>query len=193
MIKYMEEYINDNFKEVEAKEILLKADNILSNLEKHCMDESKSRRKNLFNSIYPCVALYEALQSKLSKQKSFQHMDKMIFNHTNNSSKKVYKTMGKLPFFFSLFRKMFSLGLKGDSWEVEWLKNDKIEFKYNVKKCLWHETFRNNNCSELCKLFCRNDEINFTNASKKIKFKRNGALGYGDELCDFYFYKEKNS
>ena len=39
---------------------------------------------------------------------------------------------------------MFSIGLKGDSWEVEWVSNNSETFEYNIKKCLWHDV-----CTEL--------------------------------------------
>lgn len=193
MLKYMEEYINNEFDEEQAQKIILNADNELQQLIAKCKENSKNRRNNLYKSIYPSISTYHSMQRYMDKNKAFEHMDKMISYNANNNTRKFYERIGKLPFFFGLFRKMFSTGLKGDSWEVEWIANDKNGFEYNIKRCLWHEAFKQYHCPELCKLFCRNDEINFTDVSSRMRFERKGAIGYGDKICDFHFYASSKS
>jgi hypothetical protein len=193
MLKYMDinSYINNNFNDKDSKEILAITESRLENLKNTCVDKSKNHKKYLYNTIYPSIAIYEALKDKMDSNQALEHMDKMIFDNTSNTTKKIYMRMGKLPFFFGLLRKMLSTGLKGDSWEVEWISNNKKRFEFNIKRCLWHDTFREYDCPELCRLFCRNDEINFNNASKRVKFTRENTLGYGDSHCDFHFTKQK--
>jgi hypothetical protein len=187
----MVNYVNGNFNQQLAKSIVKDADNQLNELIKNCDEQSKNRKKYLVKSIFPAVSLYRAFQIQMSKEESFEHMDKMIEDNTKNNVRKIYEKLGKLTFFFSLFRKMLSTGLKGDSWEVEWIANNKTNFEYNIKKCLWKDSFIKYGCPELCALFCRNDEINFTNVSPRMRFERKGALGYGDDECDFHFYAVK--
>ncbi|MCT4563683.1 MAG: L-2-amino-thiazoline-4-carboxylic acid hydrolase [Maledivibacter sp.] len=193
MVKYMENYIINNFDEKIAKFICENTDDQLTKLKENCMEESKNRRGNLFKSIFPAIALYRVLQIQMSREEAFEHMKKMISDNTKKNSRKVYERMGKLPFFFSLFRKMFTMGLKGDSWDVEWVENNKSNFEYNIKGCLWNDAFKRYDCHELCALFCNNDEINFTNVSPKMHFERKYALGYGDHMCDFHFYAMKKN
>ena len=196
MDKYMETYINNNFDNNIAESIINKANDELYDLKKNCMEKSKNRIKYLLTSIYPAISLYHSLQMHVSKEKALAHMGIMISDNTKKTARKIYEFMGKIPFFFFLFRKMFTVGLKGDSWDVEWVANNKTNFEYNIKKCLWHDTFKQYDCPELCAIFCKNDEINFTNVSSKMRFERKGALGYGDDMCDFHFYaiqKKKKS
>ncbi|QOR35202.1 L-2-amino-thiazoline-4-carboxylic acid hydrolase [Clostridium sp. 'deep sea'] len=189
MLKYMENYINKSFDNKNAESIISKANYELYDLKKNCIEISKNRIKYLTTSIYPAISLYYALQKHMSKEEAFAHMEIMISDNTKKTARKIYEFMGRLPFFFSLFRKMFTAGLKGDSWNVEWVANSKTKFEYNIKKCLWHDTFKQYNCPELCALFCKNDEISFTDVSTKMRFERKGALGYGDDMCDFHFYR----
>ncbi|HWR60925.1 MAG TPA: L-2-amino-thiazoline-4-carboxylic acid hydrolase, partial [Clostridia bacterium] len=154
--------------------------------------KSKNQKKYMEGGIFPVMSVYQALQkSGQSKAKAYEHMKKMIGENTRKHTRKMWTRLGKLPFFFSLFRMMFSKGLEGDSWDVLWVSNDKSKFEYNIQRCLWHDTFSEYGCPELCAIFCHNDEINFTNVSKYLRFNRENALGYGGECCDFHFYSNK--
>ena len=108
--------------------------------------------------------------------------------HTLSGNRKNYERMGKLPFFFPMFRKMFSMGLSGDSWKVEWVANNERQFAYNIRKCLWHDACTELGCPELCRIFCKNDELNFTDVSRHLYFERSQTLGEGGSCCDFRFY-----
>ena len=151
--------------------------------------ETKGRKKNLVEGIYPFAAIYRVLRAEGEPQDAaMQEMFAIMEQRTRTGMRKTYETMGKLPFFFAMFRKMFSTGLKGDSWKVEWIANDKNSFIYNIQTCLWHDACTQLGCPELCQIFCRNDEINFTDVSKHLYFTRSQTLGEGGSCCDFHFY-----
>ena len=189
MDKKIETIVLRHFGNERGKTVLEKANSVYSNLIPLADNESKDRKKNLVNGIYPFVAIYKVLlQEKMSQDEAMEHMFAIMKINTMEGNRKMYQTLGKLPFFFSIFRKMFSTGLKGSSWKVEWVQNDSQAFIYNIKTCLWHDACKSLECPELCQIFCRNDEINFTNVSKHLYFERSQALGYGGDLCDFHFY-----
>lgn len=189
MKKYIKAYLETHFDEKRAPEIYQDAVNRYEQLKARTVDKSENQKKYLEGSIYPAIAVYEALQkSGLEKETAHRHMREMVDGHTRNSARKMWKRLGRLPFFFPLFKKMFSIGLLGDSWEVTWVANDKTRFEYTINKCLWHSTFSEYGCPELCAIFCHNDEINFTDVSRHMRFERKNALGYGDSCCDFHFY-----
>ena len=151
--------------------------------------ESKSRKKNLVNGIYPFAAVYRVLRREnMGQDEAMDAMLAIMKRHTLAGNRKNYERMGKLPFFFPMFRKMFSIGLTGDSWNVEWVANDGGQFIYNIRKCLWHDACTELGCPELCKIFCKNDELNFTDVSKHLYFQRSQTLGEGGTCCDFHFY-----
>ena len=151
--------------------------------------ESKIRKKNLINGIYPFAAVYRVLRREnMGQDEAMDAMLAIMKRHTLAGNRKNYERMGKLPFFFPMFRKMFSIGLTGDSWNVEWVANDRGQFIYNIRKCLWHDACTELGCPELCKIFCKNDELNFTDVSKHLYFQRSQTLGEGGTCCDFHFY-----
>ena len=152
--------------------------------------ESKDRQKNMLTNIFPFIAIYKILlRHDMTKYEAMNHMFKITEIYTRTRMRKTYEKAGKLPFFFPLFKKMFSIGLKGNSWDVEWVSNNKETFEYNITKCLWHDTCKKAGCPELCKIFCHNDEINFIDVSPRLFFKRSMTIGNGDPYCDFHFYR----
>ncbi|GMQ59969.1 hypothetical protein AN1V17_43690 [Vallitalea sediminicola] len=193
MVKYMDTYIKYNFDKQITGIIHTEAEAELVELKKNCVEESKKNRATLFKVILPTISLYHALQTQMSKQKAFEHMNKMISNNTKETSRKMYERISKLPNFFFLFKKMFVIGLSGEGWDVEWISNNKISLEFNVKRCIYNDAFRQYDCSELCALYCNNDHINFTDVTPKIRFERKGALGYGNDICDFHFYAMKKN
>lgn len=192
MKKYIENYLVNEFGNTAGVKIYKDALNQLDKLNNNAEYKSNNQKKYLENSIFPAIVVYRALQhAGLSKEAAYDHMKKMIGDNTKNSTRKMWTTLGKLPFFFPLFKALFSKGLEGDSWDVLWIANDKATFEYHIQRCLWHDTFKKYGCAELCAIFCHNDEINFTNVSKHMDFKRNSALGYGGDCCAFCFSSTK--
>ncbi len=58
-----------------------------------------------------------------------------------------------------------------------------------IKKCLWHTACVENDCADLCRLFCDVDDVTY-GGLKKIGFSRTKTLGYGGDCCDFHFFKK---
>lgn len=189
MPEFLQKILKDHFGEERSKVLWEKIEKEYEHLVPLANGETKGRKKNLVNGIYPFAAVYGVLLKEgMSREEAMKHMFAIMKVHTLKDSRKNYEKMGKLPFFFALFRKMFSIGLKGDSWTVEWVANDPEKFIYNIKTCLWHEACTKLGYPELCRIFCRNDELNFTDVSKHLYFERSSTLGDGGTCCDFHFY-----
>ena len=189
MPTFLRKLLTQHFGKEKGELLFRKAEKEYVNLLPLAEKESKARKKNLVDGIYPFAAVYEALLSEdIPRDEAMEYMYSIMRQHTLSGNRKNYERMGKLPFFFPLFRKMFSIGLKGDSWNVEWISNDSEHLVYNIRKCLWHDTCSALGYPELCRIFCRNDELNFTDVSKHLHFERSKTLGNGDDLCDFHFY-----
>lgn len=50
------------------------------------------------------------------------------------------------------------------------------------------EMFSKNDCAKLFHLFCDVDNVTY-GGLKKLGFSRTKTLGYGEDCCDFHFYK----
>lgn len=189
MPAFLKKIMIQHFGKEKAEILFQKAEKEYNELLPLADNESKSRKKNLVQGIYPFAALYRVLLSEnMSRDEAMNHMFAIMKVHTLAGNRKNYERMGKLPFFFSIFRKMFTMGLSGDSWQVEWIANDPEHFEYNIRKCLWHDTCRELGCPELCRIFCRNDELNFIDVSRHLYFTRSKTLGDDQDCCDFHFY-----
>ena len=185
----LKKWMIQHFGEEKAEVLWQKAEQEYRSLLPLAEQESKARKKNLVHGIYPFAALYRVLLSEnMSREEAMEHMFAIMKMHTLNGNRKNYERMGKLPFFFPLFRRMFTMGLSGDSWQVEWIANDPEHFEYNIRKCLWHDACKELGCPELCRIFCRIDELNFTDVSRHLYFERSKTLGEGQDCCDFHFY-----
>ena len=190
MIEKLLEILKLHFGDDHGQKIYDQACSNYNELKPMADGESKDRQKNMLITIFPFIAIYRVLLSEgMTKDEAMKHMYEITEVYTRNGMRKTYEMAGKLPFFFPLFRKMFSTGLKGSSWDVEWVSNNKETFEYNITKCLWFDTCKKAECPELCKIFCRNDEINFIDVSPRLFFKRSMTIGNGDPFCDFHFYR----
>ena len=183
--------LTDRFGEAEAIRIWQKALAEYESLLPMAQGQPKDRKKNMEESIFPFAAIYRVLLGGggMDRDTAMDHMYAIMEAFTRGGMRKTYETAGKLPFFFPLFRKMFSTGLKGASWEVDFLESNKEHFFYDIHRCLWHEVCTELGCPELCKIFCRNDEINFVDVSPRLYFRRSSTLGSGGDCCDFRFYR----
>lgn len=189
MPKRLKKILSRHFGREQGEKIWQKAGDNYGTLCILAEGESESRKKNLIDGIYPFAAIYEVLLgSGMEKDKAMEHMFAIMKMQTMAGNRRFYQVLGKFPFFFSVFRKMFRTGLKGDSWTVDWIADDQEKFIYNIRTCLWHDTCTDLGYPELCRIFCRNDELNFTDVSKHLYFERTEALGYGGKCCDFHFY-----
>ena len=154
--------------------------------------ETPGRKSNLVNGIYPFVAIYQTLlEGGLTQDQAMEHMYAIMEARTRQGMRKTYEKMGKLPFFYTMFRFMFTKGLGGDSWDVDWVSNTGKRFEYNITRCLWHDACTELGCPELCRIFCRNDELNFSDVSRHLYFERESTLADGGDCCDFHFFPHK--
>lgn len=155
--------------------------------------KSKNQMKTLTKKIIPEIALYQALQDEFGKQKkTYDTVEKYMFTIVGPKINKQYSRLEFMPGFFYLFKKiMVNTVEKSDNWVTEIIKDDSTSVEFNITKCLWYDACVENDCPELCKVFCDVDHVIY-GSMKKVKFIRKGTLGTGSECCDFcYLNKNK--
>lgn len=154
--------------------------------------KGNSQLKTLKKTILPRIALYKVLEVELGGQeKAYNLLEKYMFNIVGQKIKKQYSALEFLPGFFYIFRKiMIGTINKSDNWTTEMVKNNNTAVRYNITKCLWYDACKENDCPELCKIFCDTDNVIY-GSMKKVKFMRKGTLGIGNECCDFCFLNRK--
>lgn len=154
--------------------------------------KSNNQMRILTKTILPRISMYKVLIEELGKQqKAYYIVEKYMLTIVGPKLNKRYSMLEFLPGYFYMFRKtMVGIVNKSDSWATEIIKNDSTSVEYNITRCLWYDACVDNECPELCKVFCDVDHVIYS-SMKKVKFIRKGTLATGSKCCDFH-YLNKN-
>ena len=151
----------------------------LTGLIESVADKSKHQRKTLIQTILPRIALYQALsQEALPGEDVEASMRKYMQNIVAAEKHAATAKLEAIPGFYFLYSKAFLRIMRtSDLWEA------------TITKCLWHTACVEAGCPALCRLFCDVDDVTY-GGLKKLGFSRTKTLGYGEECCDFHFFKK---
>lgn len=173
-----------------AQKIFDEQNNILDKIFLNAFNKTKNQLKTLKNTILPRIALYKALNNYgFSMEDSNNHMKNYMLNYIAKSKHNSMVKMEKVPGFYSLYSKMFLKIMRKTDLQQSKQKHDAKSFDVTITKCLWHQACVENECPELCRLFCDVDNITYGELNK-IGFTRTQTLGYGSDCCDFHFFKK---
>lgn len=173
-----------------AQKIFDEQNNILDKIILNAFNKTKNQLKTLKNTILPRIALYKALNNYgFAMEDSNNHMKNYMLNYIAKSKHNSMVKMEKVPGFYSLYSKMFLKIMRKTDLQQSKQKHDAKSFDVTITKCLWHQACVENECPELCRLFCDVDNITYGELNK-IGFTRTQTLGYGGDCCDFHFFKK---
>jgi hypothetical protein len=149
--------------------------------------------KHLVYSILPAVAFYRVLEvNTYNKDTILNIISASIFAADRNLAG-TFQKLGKLPFFFSLFRIMCRSSLKyvygKTGWDMRWIVNNSREIKWNCHSCFYDKELKKCGVPDLTRIFCQSDDLVYGNIPG-IEWKRGKTIGNGDEICDFGFSNE---
>lgn len=173
-----------------AQKIFDEQNNILDKIILNAFNKTKNQLKTLKNTILPRIALYKALNNYgFSMEDSNNHMKNYMLNYIAKSKHNSMVKMEKVPGFYSLYSKIFLKIMRKTDLQQSKQKHDAKSFDVTITKCLWHQACVENECPELCRLFCDVDNITYGELNK-IGFTRTQTLGYDGDCCDFHFFKK---
>ena len=170
--------------------VFKKQEAILKEIIENTKNKSENQMKTLTQTILPRIALYKALLAEgFDEEEKNNHMRRYMMDIVAKQKHASTAKMESIPGFYFLYSKIFlKVVRKTDLWESEQARG-KDYFDVTMKKCLWHTACIENNCEELCRLFCDVDNVTY-GGLKKLGFSRTKTLGYGGDCCDFHFYKK---
>ena len=188
--KQINEFLNEEFGTAKGAELFGNQEIILNELIENIRNKSKNQRRMLVQTILPRIALYKAiLKEGISDEMVYKHMQKYMIDIVARQKHLFTVKMEKVPGFYFLYSNIFLRIVRtSDLWESV-QKCGKNYFDVTMKKCLWHTACVENDCEKLCYLFCDVDNVTY-GGLKKIGFSRTKTLGYGEDCCDFHFYKK---
>ena len=188
--KQINEFLNEEFGTAKGAELFGNQEIILNELIENIRNKSKNQRRMLVQTILPRIALYKAiLKEGISDEMVYKHMQKYMIDIVARQKHLSTVKMEKVPGFYFLYSNIFLRIVRtSDLWESV-QKCGKNYFDVTMKKCLWHTACVENDCEKLCYLFCDVDNVTYGGLNK-IGFSRTKTLGYGEDCCDFHFYKK---
>lgn len=196
MSKLQNQFLNNQFGSQRGDALYAQLISAVEEKAKNHEHESKMRKKVLRMAILPYISLYYLLQEQqnLSKEDAYELIEQFLWDYGAVRNKASYEKMAKLPFFFTILKITYSTAFRYSGvWNVDIIEKSGKLFKFNINKCLWHDTCALYKCPELCRIFCRCDEISYQGFEKKAAFSRSTMLGENGYCCDFQFAKKNNT
>lgn len=188
--KQIRGFLAEEFGKEKGRALFERQEQILGTLIANTEDKSKSRTEKLVQTILPRIALYKALsEDGFSENDVYEHMKKYMLDIVAAEKHSFTAKMEYVPGFYPIYRNIFLKIMRtADLWEST-QSCGRDYFDVTVRKCLWHTACEENGCPELCRLFCDVDNVTY-GGLKKLGFARTKTLGYGDDCCDFHFFKK---
>lgn len=188
--KQIKKILFEEFGKEKGTVVFEKQNEVLKELITNTKNKSKNQMKTLTNTILPRIALYKVLQKEdLPKDEVTNYMRKYMIEKIAQKKHSSTAKMEIVPGFYSIYSKVFLKIMRTTDLQKSEQKCGKGFFDVTIKKCLWHTACIENDCPELCRLFCDVDNVTY-GGLKKIGFTRTQTLGYDGECCDFHFYKK---
>ena len=153
-------------------------------------DKTESQMKTLIQTILPRIALYKVLlNEEFSKEDVYQYMRKYMIDKIAIKKHVSTAKMELVPGFYKIYSSIFLKIMRTTDLQENTQSYGKNHYDVTITKCLWHTACKENDCEELCRLFCDVDDVTY-GGLKKIGFTRTKTLGYGGDCCDFHFFKK---
>lgn len=188
--KQIKKFLFEVFGKEKGTVVFEKQNEVLKELITNTKNKSKNQMKTLTNTILPRIALYKVLQKEdLPKDEVTNYMRKYMIEKIAQRKHSSTAKMEIVPGFYSIYSKVFLKIMRTTDLQKSEQKCGKGFFDVTIKKCLWHTACIENDCPELCRLFCDVDNVTY-GGLKKIGFIRTQTLGYDGKCCDFHFYKK---
>lgn len=177
--------------ETEKKEVITRIDALVSENPQYCDEGNFAHAGNIFT----CIALYEVLRKKQSKDAALASVSETLWDYAENKTAKTYRILFSLPPMLKVMGKLlpglFARG-SGYGWRYAWHTDTATDryLQFECTSCIYAQLFEKYGYKELGPAFCDCDEINYGKI-RGITFKRKHTLCKDAQPCDFLFVKEK--
>ena len=188
--KQVKSYLIEESGPNKGNEIFDKQEKELYKIIENTKDKTESQMKTLIQTILPRIALYKVLlNEEFSKEDVYQYMRKYMIDKIAIKKHVSTAKMELVPGFYKIYSSIFLKIMRTTDLQENTQSYGKNHYDVTITKCLWHTACKENDCEELCRLFCDVDDVTY-GGLKKIGFTRTKTLGYGGDCCDFHFFKK---
>ena len=153
-------------------------------------DKTENQMKTLTQTILPRIALYRVLLDSGCAQEDVEAlMRRYMLDVVAAQKHRSTARMERVPGFYAIYSRIFLRIMRTTDLQVSTQRCGKDYYDITITKCLWHTACVENECPELCRLFCDVDDVTY-GGLQKIGFSRTKTLGYGGDCCDFHFFRK---
>lgn len=188
--KQIQAFLVEEFGKKKGNALFDKQEKMLHTLIQNAGNKSKNQMKTLVQTILPRIALYKVLlKDGFPKENAYEYIRRYMMDKVAAKKHASTAKMEAVPGFYAIYSKIFLKIMRTTDLQENVQEHGRDYFNVTIKKCLWHTACVENDCAELCRLFCDVDDVTY-GGLKKIGFTRTKTLGYGGDCCDFHFYKK---
>ena len=137
---------------------------------------SPTQFKKAKKLILTRIAFYLSIKKHIDGEDALVYVTNCFHAKVEGASK-LMKFLSRYEWGYALFRKVFSIGLRADTWVSEIKRNDKDIFVFDITKCLYKDLCEFYKCPELCTMFCGGDWVVFGDMIH-MEFERKHTLGH---------------
>ena len=153
-------------------------------------DKTENQMKTLTQTILPRIALYRVLLDSGCAQEDVEAlMRRYMLDVVAAQKHRSTARMERVPGFYAIYSRIFLRIMRTTDLQVSTQRCGKGYYDITITKCLWHTACVENECPELCRLFCDVDDVTY-GGLQKIGFSRTKTLGYSGDCCDFHFFRK---
>ena len=188
--KQIKDFLTEELGEDKGNALFDKQEKILDTLIENTKNKSENQMKTLIQTILPRIALYKALlQDGFSEEDTYKYVKKYMLDKVAAKKHASTAKMELVPGFYTIYSNIFLKIMRTTDLQESEQNKGKGYYNVTIKKCLWHTACVENDCENLCRLFCDVDDVTY-GGLHKIGFTRTKTLGYSGDCCDFHFFKK---
>ena len=152
----------------------------------------KKEKLHTEQMIFPRAAIYLQMIRYISQGEAIVLIEESVRIGVEPDRKRLHAAT-KIPFirplFFKIFNKMVGTMFNGDAgFKFEENEADNAHYRVDVLQCPYAKYCELLGCKELTGTFCLSDDRVYGDMCG-IVFERQGTIGRGSNVCDFYFYR----
>lgn len=188
--KQIKVFLSEEFGKDRENDLFDRQEKALNTLIENTQNKSENQMKTLTQTILPRIALYKTLlKDGLPEDEVYKYMRKYMLEKVAAKKHASTAKMELVPGFYRIYSHIFLKIMRTTDLQESIQSCGRDYYDITIKKCLWHTACVENDCADLCRLFCDVDDVTY-GGLKKIGFSRTKTLGYGGDYCDFHFFKK---
>lgn len=164
-------------------------ENRLAQLRRENADATPEKQQHLEGQILPGIAIYEVLQTVMSKEQALQTVHGYVEQRAWKL-KKIFRAVMHLPGFYKKVPGIFAeqtpkLFGTAAGFAAREIQTTGGVWRIDMTRCPYHDACVQYGCPELCPCFCDSDDITYDGLHPQLVWHRTKTLGRGNDCCDF--------